>query len=505
FLGLPFTLGWLLFVMMSFILLKTAIAITAMREVGRTAAHVTAHLREKLIRALLGANWPSYITLPLGRAGSALGPEAERVSQYYLMACTTLSDAFLILVYFLLALAMSWQMSIAAMAAGIVLMLSLRGLVKVTRRAGMQQTTSLNDLLKRLSDSLGSVKAIKSMGREDHYAGLLMKDVTLLEGAHHKSYFSKEFLRLAREPILAIFLAVGLYASSEIFHADLPSMMVLALVFLRMVMKFMAIQSNYQRMVEQESAFTSMHGLLTDLQHNAEIFTGDKTPKLAKSITFKNVSFSYRTEKDAAVLHEFSESFKAKKLGMIVGPSGSGKTTLVDLLIGFYAPHEGEILIDGTPLSKIDMHKWRQAISYVPQDSGLFNDTIRNNITLGDESVSDTQILEALQQAGAYEFVMALPGHLEENIGERGQRLSGGQRQRVAIARALVRKPLLLLMDEPTSALDAKNETALMDVLASIKKQVTILMITHNTDLKKWADTVVEIRPVSSQKKRKAA
>ncbi|MCD8520115.1 MAG: ABC transporter ATP-binding protein, partial [Alphaproteobacteria bacterium] len=78
-------------------------------------------------------------------------------------------------------------------------------------------------------------------------------------------------------------------------------------------------------------------------------------------------------------------------------------------------------------------------------------------------------------------------------------------RQRVAIARALVRKPLLLLMDEPTSALDAKNETALMDVLASIKKQVTILMITHNTDLKKWADTVVEIRPVSSQKKRKAA
>ncbi|HRQ60028.1 MAG TPA: ABC transporter transmembrane domain-containing protein, partial [Alphaproteobacteria bacterium] len=236
--GLPFTLGWLLAVMMFFILAKTAVAITAMREVGKTAAFVTASLREKLIRALLGAGWGSYITLPLGRAGAALGPEAERVSQYYLMTCITIADAFLILVYFGLALMMSWQMSIAAFVCGTILMLALRGLVKVTRRAGAQQTHSLNELLKRLSDSLGSVKAIKSMGREGHYAGLLMRDVGLLQGAHEKSYFSKEFLRLAREPILALFLAAGLYASAEIFKADLPSMLVLALVFLRMVMKF---------------------------------------------------------------------------------------------------------------------------------------------------------------------------------------------------------------------------------------------------------------------------
>lgn len=494
-LNIPFTLGWMLFVMMAFLILKTAIAILAMREVGKTAAGVTAHLREKMIRALLGASWPSYITLPLGRAGSALGQEAERVSQYYLMACTTLSDIFLILVYFALALVMSWQMSLAAVVAGIILMLSLRGLVKVTRAAGMQQTHSLNDLLKRLSDSLGSVKAIKSMGREEHYAGLLMKDVTLLQGAHRRSYFSKEFLRLSREPILALFLAVGLYASSEIFKADLPSMLVLALVFLRMVMKFMSIQSNYQRMVEQESAFTSMHGLLSDLEGKAEVFAGTKTPSLDKAITLKDLSFSYQMEGHAVVLKDLSQTFKAKSLNMIVGPSGSGKTTILDLLIGFYAPQAGGILIDDTPLSAIDMKAWRRSISYVPQDSGLFNDSVRNNITLGDESVSDADIYDALRKAGAYDFTIALAKGLEENIGERGQRLSGGQRQRIAIARALVRKPLLLLLDEPTSALDHDNETALMDVLKTIKNDLTILMITHNQALKKWADTVLEMRP----------
>lgn len=492
---IPFTLGWMLFVMMAFLLIKMVIAILAMREVGKTAALVTANLREKMIRALLGASWPSYITLPLGRAGSALGPEAERVSQYYLMACTTLADAFLILVYFALALVMSWQMSVAALVAGFILMLSLRGLVKVTRAAGMQQTRSLNDLLKRLSDSLGSVKAIKSMGREGHYADLLMKDVTLLQGAHRKSYFSKEFLRLSREPILALFLAVGLYASAAIFKADLPSMLVLALVFLRMVMKFMSIQSNYQRMVEQESAFASMHGLLSDLEGKAEVFTGTKTPVLEKAIALKDISFSYQTEAHSTVLKNLSQDFKARSLNMIVGPSGSGKTTILDLLIGFYAPQSGEILIDGVGFSDIDMKAWRQSISYVPQDSGLFNDSVRNNITLGDESVSEADIVEALRKAGAYEFTIALANGLEENIGERGQRLSGGQRQRIAIARALVRKPLLLLLDEPTSALDHENETALMEVLKALKSDLTILMITHNQGLKKWADHVLEMTP----------
>lgn len=490
--GIPFTLGWLLFVMMSFILLKTVVAIAAMREVGKTAASVTAGLREKLIRALLGAGWPSYITLPLGRAGAALGPEAERVSQYYLMACITLSDAFLILVYFALALAMSWQMSVAAVVCGIVLMLALKGLVKVTRRAGMQQTHSLNELLKRLSDSLGSVKAIKSMGREGHYADLLMRDVDLLQGAHRRSYNSKEFLRLAREPILALFLAAGLYASAEIFKADLPSMLVLALVFLRMVMKFMTIQSNYQRMVEQESAFASMAGLLGNLQQNAEVFTGTKRPSLGESIAFENVSFSYG---QGGVLQDFSRRFPARSLNMIVGPSGVGKTTLLDLLIGFYAPQSGTILIDGTDMQEIDLKAWRAAISYVPQDSGLFHDSVRNNIALGDEGVSDEHILEALRRAGAYEFVMALPQKLDENIGERGQRLSGGQRQRIAIARALVRRPLLLLMDEPTSALDGANESALMQVLQTLKSDLTILMITHNPALKPYADHVLELSP----------
>lgn len=376
-------------------------------------------------------------------------------------------------------------------------MFSFRRIVRMTRRAGFQQTASLNDLLKRLSDALGSVKAIKAMAREDHYAGLLRHDVRLLEGAHRDSHFSKEILRFMREPIMAVLMAAGLYFAAYHSQTDFSSLMVLALVFLRMVMSFMAVQSSYQRMTEQESSFYSVSRLIEQLEGQKEILDGTETPSLNETLTFKDVRFSYENQQHAPVLRDFSASFPARKLNMIVGPSGAGKTTLLDLIIGFHQPESGDIFLDGTPLHTINKHEWRRALSYVPQDSGLFNDTVYNNIALGDETISEHAVWSALEKSGADEFVRALPKGLQDNVGERGQRLSGGQRQRIAIARALVRGPLLLLLDEPTSALDHKNETALMDVLKDLSKDLTVIMITHNTNLKPYADQVIEISPTS--------
>lgn len=491
--GLPQDFGWMLGAMLAFLLAKAVLSILAMREVGKTAARVTADMRRGLINALLNARWHYYASLPTGRSSAALGVEAERVSLYYLTACIMIADASLVLVYFLLALSMSWQLSLVAILLGSLVMWGLRGIVKITRRAGATQTEALNNLLRQTTQSLLSIKPIKAMGREHHYAALLEKDIDALEAAQSSSYFSKEFLRLAREPVVAVFLAAGLYVSSEMFAFSISAIIVMALVFMRMVMKFMSIQSNFQRMSEHESAFAALDLLNEDLMNHHEHHEGKAAPSLKKDIALEDVGFSYRSDENTPLLKHFYARFPAKTLNVIAGPSGSGKTTVIDLVIGFHRPDEGAVRVDDRDLSEIDVRAWRRQIGYVAQDSGLIHDSVFKNITLGDPDIDEDQVRTALKQAEALSFVDHLPDGLNTNIGERGSTLSGGQQQRLAIARALVRKPLLLILDEPTSALDTGTEKELMTTLQNLSGELTIIIISHSEAVKSYAGHIVEM------------
>jgi ATP-binding cassette subfamily C protein len=173
-----------------------------------------------------------------------------------------------------------------------------------------------------------------------------------------------------------------------------------------------------------------------------------------------------------------------------VGPSGSGKTTIIDLVIGLLRPESGEIRIDGVPFDTIDLRAWRRMVGYVPQETVLLHDTVLHNVTLGDPAISQAQARAALEKAGAWDFVRALPDGLGTVVGERGGRLSGGQRQRIAIARALIDAPRLLILDEATSALDGESEAEIIATLRALKHDLTILAITHNESLANAADVV---------------
>ncbi|QHC58842.1 ABC transporter ATP-binding protein [Rathayibacter sp. VKM Ac-2760] len=174
-----------------------------------------------------------------------------------------------------------------------------------------------------------------------------------------------------------------------------------------------------------------------------------------------------------------------------VGSSGSGKSTMLNLVLGFLRPTSGRILLDGVDAETLDLRTWRRSVSVVPQESVLFEGSIRDNVAYGLAGVGEERIIAALRDANALEFVRELPDGLDSIVGERGARLSGGQRQRIAIARALVRDPRVLLLDEATSALDPESEAAVKEALLRLMRGRTTLVVAHRLSTIRSADRIV--------------
>jgi ATP-binding cassette, subfamily B, bacterial len=196
-------------------------------------------------------------------------------------------------------------------------------------------------------------------------------------------------------------------------------------------------------------------------------------------VSFENIHFAYPTRPDTSAVDGVSFSVRAGEKVAIVGPSGAGKSTLFHLLLRFYDPASGTILLDGVPIPAADPHEVRSRIALVPQESVAFAATARENIRFGRPDATDAEVERASDLAHATEFIRRLPGGFEAQLGERGVTLSGGQRQRIAIARAILRDAPLLLLDEATSALDAESETLVQTALEELMRHRTTLVIAH--------------------------
>ena len=204
-------------------------------------------------------------------------------------------------------------------------------------------------------------------------------------------------------------------------------------------------------------------------------------------IEFRNVSFKYG---DKYVLKDINLKIEKGRTVALVGQSGSGKSTMVDLLPRFWDVQEGEILIDGVNIKNYKLYDLRNLMGNVNQESILFNDTIRNNITFGVESATDSQVEAAAKVANALEFITEKEGGYQANVGDRGGKLSGGQRQRLSIARAVLKNPPIMILDEATSALDTESERLVQDALTNLMKNRTSIVIAHRLSTVKDADEI---------------
>ncbi|MEI8067286.1 MAG: ABC transporter ATP-binding protein [Actinomycetes bacterium] len=224
-----------------------------------------------------------------------------------------------------------------------------------------------------------------------------------------------------------------------------------------------------------------------DVEENAD---KPAMPEVIGAVDLAGVSFKYPNSNRKAI-SKFSVNAKPGQMIALVGPSGSGKSTLINLLTGFLRPQSGVISVDGNDYSQFDLRTFRKFISVVPQESVLFEASVRDNITYGLGAVSDERVIAALKAANALDFVSELPEGVDTLVGERGARISGGQRQRLAIARALIRNPRILILDEATSALDSKSESEIQQALETLMRDRTTFVVAHRLSTVQRADLIL--------------
>jgi ATP-binding cassette, subfamily C, bacterial len=491
FLEIDVSLGSILSIIVLLMVFKSLLLFFALKKTGYASAEVAASLRKRLLEGLIHADWQFFVHQKKGDITAAIGSEPDRAAAIFILTGRLLASIIQIIVYSALSFSLSKEVTLASYILGLFIMFLLRGFIKMARGAGEMQTSAHRTFLSNLVDGLTGLKPLKSMARINILRDYLADDIDLLCKARKKGMLSKVALNNIMEPLQIIPIALGLYFLMSFWKQDLDSLLVLILLFYRTLQRIGITQKQYQDINTANPAFWFLDEILEKTRTQAENWTGISEPTLKEGIVLHNVYFSYENK---AVLSGINLKIKQGEFVALIGNSGSGKSTIADLIIGFHRVALGKIMIDGRNLDDIDVEKWREKIGYVPQETFLFNDTIKQNITMGDESITDEKILSALKRSGAYDFVSQLPEKIMTVTGEHGAKLSGGQSQRLAIARALIKKTELLILDEATTALDPKTEAEIMKTLIELKGNMTIIAISHQTAIQTAADKIYSLK-----------
>ena len=472
--------------------LKAVLLFLAQNIMAKAAVNYAAEKRKDLINAITRCHWPYFVQKSTGALSSVLTTESNYLSASYMAVVTFYSLILQVLVYVFIVSFLSWKILLASVLVGVFIIILLKGVVKATRKQGNIQVIALQNLNNKLIDGLRILKPLKAMAREDLIVPFLIKSVEEIKESNYRTNVLTNFVRLSHEPIMTVFLAIGIYWIFTYQSLDMASLLFMVLVYYRMVTRIGAMQSAVQKISGQQDSFWSVLDTIEETQDKAEKRESKSEENITfrNSITIKDLNFSYGNNQ---VLKNINLKIPAKKFVSFIGSSGMGKTTLMELLIGLNNPDSGDILIDGKSISEVSIESWRHNIGFVPQEIVLTNDTIHNNVTLYDDKIDTETVIHALKQAQAWDFIKDLPDGLNTIAGAHGARFSGGQRQRISIARALVNDPNIIILDEPTTALDPKTEEDICKTLKTLSKDRTVIAISHQKRIAEYSDIIFKM------------
>jgi ATP-binding cassette subfamily B protein len=330
-------------------------------------------------------------------------------------------------------------------------------------------------------DSLLNYETVKYFNNEGFEAQRYDKSLEQLRRARLKAQTSLSLLNTGQQLIIAIALVGMLWRATEGVVAGRMTLGDLVMINAFMIQLYIPLNFLGVLYREIKQSLTDLDRMFSLLEKEREVADVPHAQPLqlkgSPTVRFEHVVFAY--EPARPILHGISFEIPAGKTVAVVGPSGSGKSTLARLLFRFYDVGAGSITIDGQDIKQVTQASVRKALGIVPQDTVLFNDTVRYNIAYGRTEATEAEVEQAAKAAHIHDFISATPKGYNTMVGERGLKLSGGEKQRVAIARTLLKNPPIVIFDEATSALDSANERAIQAELQTAAHNKTTLVIAH--------------------------
>jgi ATP-binding cassette subfamily C protein len=492
-LGAPLNLETVLAAFAALILLKSVISVALLTFSANSVMAITQKVRLRLARSILFVRWPYLVHARVGTLTNLVSSEASALGEMFHSLANLMAMIFQIAVYLAVALYISWPVAVFALALGLLMFSWFAAVMRLKARTARQQAESVNKLAAGFADILTGLRPMRGMGRVKRLLDVFTGESRALNKSLRLKLIGSDLSAEIFEPVAAIAIAGWFYAVVSFWQLEFHNMFIIGLILIRVTTVLFSIYRLFFRLLGDRPRYATILGVIDETEAQREAYGGSKTPHLRFSVKVSNLSFSYGQK---LVLNNLNLTFLKGSITAIAGPSGAGKSTLVDLLLGLQRPAEGTILVDEECLfGSVDMQAWRASIGYVPQEQFLFNDTVRSNVTLGDEALPDSDVADALRAAQALDFVEGLPNGLGAVVGERGSALSGGQRQRICIARALVHRPRLLILDEATTALDPETERLVCRNIAALAKDasMTVIVISHQPTWIDMADQVYRL------------
>jgi len=453
-------------------------------------------LRKKLYSSITNSNWLFFSSNRSSDFSHLLTDEIDRVGVGISQLLLMVADIMVTVVYVIFALELSGIITGLVFLVGAFLIILLNKKTESAHLIGQEISDATKKLYASTLQHLDGMKTIKSYGMQKRSYHDFSKIADEVADKQVKSITVFADTKLIFDIASAIVLCVIIVILVQILAIPAAVLLILLYLFARLTPKFSNIQHNYQYFINTMPSFANYLQILKKSEAAAEskqdqMENQSNEIEFTRSIKFENVSFSYDSNKP--VFKDLNLQIPSGKTVALVGPSGAGKSTIADLLIGLVVPTEGNIYIDSTVLDASNILQWRDQISYVAQDTFLFNDSIKENLLLSNPTASEEEIWGALKAAAADKFVARLEDDIDTVVGDRGVRLSGGERQRLSLARALLRNPSVLILDEATSNVDVENEKKILEAIEKLHGDVTILLIAHRLSTIKNADVIYSI------------
>ena len=452
-------------------------------------------LRNQLYERIIHQSMAFFRSHSTGQLMSIILNDIEKIQlAVSFVLADLLKQSFTLIGLLFVIFVLDWRLALISCALIPLVIIPSSRLGRMIRRSTRSSQANLAELSQLLQETISGNRIVKAFRMERWELGRFR------HAARRLLHINLRYVRAqaATSPLMEVLGAFTivfllLYARDRILHQQLTTGMFVAFIYALFktyepVKRLSGINNSFQQAIGASAKVFELLELRDDVPEKPGAVA---LPPFSRSIMFENVSFSYGGSGSSAVLKNIDLEVKAGEVVAIVGPSGAGKSTLVNLIPRFYDPTQGRILVDGVDLRDATLDSLRGQLSMVTQETILFNDTIRNNISYGRPLVSEEEVDRAARAAMAYDYIREMPAGYDTMIADRGERLSGGQRQRLAIARALLKNAPVLILDEATSELDSESERLVQKALANLMVGRTVIVIAHRLSTVRKADKII--------------